>query len=91
MPADRTTDIICDQRIALGGFYAQQNYPAQLSRIRFNDPETGKMLVFLTNQMTLPTMTTCALYKNRWQVEWFSSESRSICGPNVFRDIREYG
>ena len=71
MPTDRTTGIICDQRIALDGFYTQQDYPAQLRRVRFNDPDTGKTLIFLTNQMTLPTMTICALYKNRWQVELF--------------------
>jgi len=71
MPTDRTTGIICDQRIALDGFYTQQDYPTQLRRVRFNDPETGKTLIFLTNQMTLPAMTICALYKNRWQVELF--------------------
>lgn len=71
MPTDRTTGIICDQRIALDGFYTQQDYPAQLRRVRFKDPETGKTLIFLTNQMTLPAATICALYKNRWQVELF--------------------
>jgi len=71
MPTDRTTGIICDQRIALDGFYTQRDYPAQLRRVRFNDPETGKTLIFLTNQMTLPATTICALYKNRWQVELF--------------------
>lgn len=71
MPTDRTTGIICDQRIALDGFYTRKEYPAQLRRVRFNDPETGKTLVFLSNQMTLPAMTICALYKNRWQVELF--------------------
>jgi len=71
MPVDRATGVICDQRIALDGFYTRQDYPAQLRRVRFNDPETGKTLVFLTNQMTLPAMTICALYKNRWQVELF--------------------
>ena len=70
-PTDRTSGIICDQRIALDGFYTQQDYPAQLRRVRFNDPETGKTLVFLTNQMTLPAATICALYKSRWQVELF--------------------
>jgi Domain of unknown function (DUF4372)/Transposase DDE domain len=68
---DRNTGIICDQTIALDGFYTRQNYPAQLRRVRFKDPETGKTLVFLTNQMTLPAATICALYKNRWQVELF--------------------
>ena len=68
---DRDTGIICDQMIALDGFYTRQDYPAHLRRVRFKDPETGKTLVFLTNQMTLPAATLCALYKNRWQVELF--------------------
>ena len=68
---DRSTGIICDQTIALDGFYTKQDFPAHLRRVRFKDPETGKTLVFLTNQMTLPAATICALYKNRWQVELF--------------------
>ena len=68
---DRPAGIICDQTIALDGFYTKQDYPVHLRRVRFKDPETGKTLVFLTNQMTLPSATICALYKNRWQVELF--------------------
>lgn len=68
---DRSTGILCDQTIALDGFYTKQNYPAHLRRVRFKDPDTGKTLVFLTNQMILPATTVCALYKNRWQVELF--------------------
>jgi hypothetical protein len=68
---DRSTGVICDQAIALDGFYTRQDYPEHLRRVRFKDPESGKTLVFLTNQMTLPALTICALYKNRWQVELF--------------------
>lgn len=68
---DRSTGILCDQTISLDGFYAQQDYPSHLRRIRFKDPETGKTLVFLTNNFTLPAATICALYKRRWQVELF--------------------
>jgi Domain of unknown function (DUF4372)/Transposase DDE domain len=68
---DRSQGILCDQTIGLDGFYAQQDYPEQLRRIRFKDPETGKTLVFLTNNFTLPAATICALYKSRWQVELF--------------------
>ena len=71
MKVDRNTGIICDQRIALDGFYISQDYPEQLRRIRFKDPETGKTLVFLTNNTTLPALTIAALYKSRWQVELF--------------------
>ena len=70
-PTDRDTGILCDQTIALEGFYSKQDYPTHLRRVRFKDPETGKTLVFLTNQMSLPAATICALYKSRWQVELF--------------------
>ena len=69
--ADRSIGIICDQTIALDGFYTKQDYPGHLRRVRFKDPETGNTLVFLTHQMKLPSATICALYKNRWQVELF--------------------
>lgn len=68
---DRGTGIICDQMIALDGFYTKGDYLEYLRRIRFKDAESGKTLVFLTNQMTLPAATICALYKSRWQVELF--------------------
>ena len=70
-PVDRDTGLICDQVIALNGFYAAKHYPGHLRRIRYRDPETGKNLVFLTNQFALPAPTICALYRCRWQVELF--------------------
>jgi transposase len=68
---DRSTGIICDQTIALNGYYSRRYYPTHLRRIRFKDPESGKTLVFLTNNFVLPAATVCALYKARWQVELF--------------------
>jgi hypothetical protein len=70
-PTDRDSGVICDQMIALNGFYSGKDYPEQLRRIRFKDPDTGKTLVFLTNNTTLPPLTIAALYKSRWQVELF--------------------
>ena len=70
-PTDRDTGVICDQRIALNGFYISKDYPEYLRRVRFKDPESGKTLVFLTNNTSLPALTIAALYKNRWQVELF--------------------
>ena len=69
--ADRAAGIVCDQTIALDGANTRHDYPEHLRRVRFKAPDTGKTLVFLTNQMTLPSATICALYKNRWQVELF--------------------
>ena len=71
VPSDRDQGVICDQHIALNGQYSSRDYPEPLRRVRFRDPETGKTLVFLTNNMTLPALTICALYKKRWMVELF--------------------
>jgi transposase len=68
---ERTAGVVCDQTIAMNGFYIAKDYPEHLRRIRFKDPTSGKTLIFLTNNRTLPPMTIAALYKNRWQVELF--------------------
>lgn len=68
---DRATGVMCDQAIALNGFYVAKDYPEHIRRIRFKDPESGKVLVFLTNNTSLPPLIIAALYKSRWQVELF--------------------
>ena len=68
---DRTSGVVCDQTIAMNGFYVAKDDPGHLRRIRFKDPESGKTLVFLTNNTTLPPLIIAALYKSRWQVELF--------------------
>jgi len=70
-PTQRDTGVICDQRVMLNGFYSARAYPEHLRRVRFKDPESGKTLVFLTNNTSLPALTIAALYKGRWQVELF--------------------
>ena len=41
-PTDRSAGLICDQTIALNGFYSSQHYPQHLRRVRFKDPQTKK-------------------------------------------------
>ena len=69
-PVDRSTGLICDQTVLLTGFYSRQGFDRPLRRIKFNDPQTGKQLVFLTNNFALDALTIAKLY-NRWQVELF--------------------
>ena len=68
---DRSAGLVCDHTIVLEGHASRKRYPEKFRRIKFNDPETGKTFVFLTNNFTLPASTICALYKMRWQVELF--------------------
>ena len=55
----------------LTGFYSRRDFDTPLRRVRFKDPTTGKRLVFLTNNFTLPAFTITELYRCRWQVELF--------------------
>lgn len=62
--------ITSDQVIVIEGARAK-DIPTPLRRIRYRDPETGKVYVFLTNIFHLVASTIAAIYKERWKVETF--------------------
>ena len=68
---DNTTGLRNDQTIVLAGPKSSRLYTGPLRRIAFYDAETDRRIVFLTNNFTLPALTTARLYKSRWQVEFF--------------------
>lgn len=70
-PVDKASGLQCDQTILLRGFYPGKAYPDRLRRIRYLDPESGRLLVFLTNSFLLPPLTIAILYRYRWRVELF--------------------
>lgn len=70
-PVDKSVGLLLDQTVVPVGFYALRNYPAVLRRIACRDPLTGKKLVFLTNNFTVPALTIAQLYRSRWQIELF--------------------
>ncbi|MBI5940744.1 MAG: IS4 family transposase [Caulobacterales bacterium] len=70
-PVDRTTGVICDQTVVLTVRKTVRKYPGRLRRIRYRDPKTRKTLVFLTNNLDLPSRTNTDLYRCRWQIELF--------------------
>jgi Domain of unknown function (DUF4372)/Transposase DDE domain len=71
MPVERSTGVMCDQRVIQAMPYGLKHYPEHFRRIRYTDPQTAKKLVFITNNTALPALSICALYKSRWQVELF--------------------
>jgi hypothetical protein len=70
-PVDKTTGLRFDQTVVLVGFYSRRAYPAPLRRIGYRDPKTGRPLVFLTNNFTVPARIIAQLYQRRWQIELF--------------------
>ncbi len=70
-PVDKTTGLRFDQTVVTTGPKTQLLYPVPLRRIGYRDPETGKALIFLTNNFTVPALTITQLYRSRWQIELF--------------------
>jgi len=68
---DICTTVQCDQTIALTGIESSKRYSQYLRRVRYRDVETGKRLVFLTNNFLIPAQTVADLYRYRWQIELF--------------------
>ena len=70
-PVDRAgTMVVCDQTGVLSGHLAGKDYPTTMRRVVVKD-DTGKRLVFLTNNFTLKPELIADLYRQRWQVELF--------------------
>lgn len=67
----KNTGLRSDQTIRLSGALSKERYPIALRRVHFFDEETGKDLVFLSNDFSIPALTVALVYKSRWQIELF--------------------
>jgi hypothetical protein len=70
-PVEANSGVRSDQIVWLTLSKSIEHYPDRFRRVSYRDPETGKALVFLTNNFELPALTIAQLYKSRWRVELF--------------------
>lgn len=63
--------IRCDALIAPLSKTAKKDYPQHLRLVEYFDADTNKLLVFITNNLSLPAQTIADIYKSRWQIELF--------------------
>lgn len=70
-PVPAGTGIRSDQVVWLSNPSSVRHYPDKLRRIHYVDAESGRSLVFLTNNFELPALVIALLYKGRWHVELF--------------------
>lgn len=68
---DKETGLRCDQIIKLKNYYASQDYPEHLRRVKFYDKEHNQTYVYLTNNFEAEALQLAILYQNRWKVEIF--------------------
>jgi Transposase DDE domain/Domain of unknown function (DUF4372) len=50
---------------------ARADFPALLRKVRYYHEETGRDLVFLTNNLSISAVSVAALYRLRWRIELF--------------------
>jgi len=63
--------VIYDQSVKLNNHYASLDYPLKIRRIKYKDADSGKTLVFLTNNFQIKATDIAQLYRNRWKIELF--------------------
>jgi hypothetical protein len=66
-PVDRTTGLRSDHTVRLTGKFSHTDFPEPLRRVRIKDLSTGKSVVLLTNNFSLPALSITTLYRCRWQ------------------------
>jgi putative transposase len=68
---DSRSGITSDQIIQYSSRQKRRNQLPPIRRVGYRCAETGKHLVFITNQMNWSAKTIAEIYKQRWQVELF--------------------
>lgn len=58
---------------------AQSETAPFLRRVRYWDQDNQRELVFLTNHLELPAATVAAVYKERWQIDWYLKRLNKTC------------
>ena len=87
--------VASDQIVSFVTKDAKKSYPQNLRRVRYKFKEKGekkfKYLTFLTNNLTLESLTIARLYKKRWQIELFFKWIKQHLKIKTFYSYSENG
>ena len=72
-PVDAESNVIADEDILVPSSkcHKKKTYLKPLRLVTYQDPDSGKILEFLTNNETFKPETIALIYKQRWQIELF--------------------
>jgi hypothetical protein len=65
------TGVTSDHIVYLSSKKTSGVFKGKLRKIRYVEPDTGKVFVFVTNRFDLDAKTICDIYKARWEIEIF--------------------
>lgn len=75
---DKSTGLISDQLIRLTGLKPSVQYPEPLRMVVYEDYVTNNVYRFLTNNLTIDSLTVAELYRERWSVEFYFYDKNNI-------------
>ena len=68
---DKDVRIMGDHIIRFTKRWAKTGYPGELRLVRYYCAEKNELMMFLTNNFTLPPLIIALLYRYRWEIETF--------------------
>lgn len=71
VPEGSDVRIMGDHIIRFKKRWAKSGYPDELRLVRYYSSEKNELMMFLTNNVTLPPLIIALLYKYRWEIETF--------------------
>ena len=84
LPEKRAQDVLIDEVVEPELPAARAKYPKRLRRIAVWNEEHQYVVEILTNNFSLAASTIAALYKARWEIEIFFSESQTTAAHKKF-------
>ena len=70
-PGENDVRIMGDHIIRFTKRWAKKGYPGELRLVRYYCAEKNELMMFLTNNFTLPPLIIALLYRYRWEIETF--------------------
>jgi hypothetical protein len=82
--ANKEKGVIFDQEVLLGHDHAKDATKVYARMIKYQDPVTGKIFVFLTNNFKMSPLRIAQYYQQRWQIEVFFKRIKQNFPLNYF-------
>ncbi len=84
LPEEKSQNILKDQKVLLENQRTRSSYPGKLRMLTVYDKENNETIYLLTNDFTWTAETISELYRQRWQIEIFFRELKSLFKIKTF-------
>lgn len=84
LPVNKAEHILKDQKVLLQNPPTRKSYPDKLRMVTVYDEKNNKTMYLLTNNFTWTAQTISELYRQRWQIEIFFRDLKSLFKIKTF-------